>query len=410
MEYLETIYSVLVILRMYCVGLAFIFYCRYQKKQQFNTLLGAIVYTFCGFVLYAGIRHPYFTNAVILLPLNFIAVEKLLKENRKIFLIFMVFVTAVSNYYFFYMITIMNVIYATIKYIVEYNKGIKDLFKKIVTAIVCYIVGLLMASIILLPTIYAFLNSARINYEQTYLYSPNFYKSLFMGLICMRFSNWTVISISAIILLMIPILYTKLKEKESKTYASLFFVTTIMLFIPVVASAMNGFSFPSNRWVFSYSFILSYIVTICFDERLQYSKKQIIIMAIFLLTYCIIGMYVTRLKIKSNLDFYICMVISICLLFIIVLSNTKERQLKWFKRLLNHTNIIVVFLIICNIWVVSFALYSQRGKGYVTEFVDNQSVTQLSDTLNGKMNHFQEAIEYIKANDNSFYRIAKCDS
>ena len=115
-----------------------------------------------------------------------------------------------------------------------------------------------------MPTIYAFLNSARTACEQNTLYSPGFYSNLFIGLICVRLKNWTVIAVSSITILMIPILLTRLKEKEVKTYASLLLITTIMLCIPVVASMMNGFSFPSNRWVFAYSFILSYIVTLCF--------------------------------------------------------------------------------------------------------------------------------------------------
>ena len=110
-------------------------------------------------ILYAGIRHPYFVNAAIFLPLTLLGTEKLLKENKKIFFIFIIFLSAVSNYYFFYMITIINIIYGVIKYIFEYNQGLKFFIRKIGSAIICYIIGILMASIIFIPTVYAFLNS-----------------------------------------------------------------------------------------------------------------------------------------------------------------------------------------------------------------------------------------------------------
>ena len=306
MEHLEIAYNVLVLLRMYCVGLAFIAYCKYTKKENFNTILGAIVYTFCGFTLYAGIRHPYFTNTAIFLPLTLLGIEKLLKENKKIFLTFIIFVSAVSNYYFFYMITIVAVIYGIIKYIFEYNHGIKEFFKKMGSAILCYIIGILMASIILLPTVYAFFNSARTESVQVTTYIQGFYEFFFMGIISMRFKNWTVIAVSSIVILMIPILFTKLKDKEARSYLSLFIITTIMLLIPGVASMMNGFSFPSNRWVFAYSFILSYIVTLSFDSNLEYSKKQKIYMLATLAVYTIIGIYITKFNIKKNLDYYAC--------------------------------------------------------------------------------------------------------
>ncbi len=407
MEYLETLYSALIILRMYCVGLAFIAYCRYQGKETVNTLIGTIIYTFCGFILYAGIRHPYFTNALILLPLNFIAIEKLLKENKKSFLIFIVFLTAISNYYFFYMITVVNVIYAIIKYMIEYNQGIKVFLKKMFTAIGCYIVGILMASVILLPTIYAFLNSARTGYEQTWQYSSGFYVNFFIGLISMRFNNWTVISVSSIILLMLPILFTKLKDKEVRIYAILFVITTLMLMLPIVASVMNGLSFPSNRWVFAYSFILSYIVTLCFDKKLQYSNKQMIMLGVFLAIYIVIGMWITKLKIKSNLDFYAAMAIAVMIWFVILCSNTNNKIL---KGVFKHNNVIVMFLIVCNIGIMSLALYSKAGKGYATEFLENNSATQSNDTVGGQIDCFKEAVQYIQERDKSFYRIAKCSS
>lgn len=80
-EHLETAYNVMVILRIYCVGLAFIAYCKYTKKEKINTILGAIIYTFCGFILYAGIRHPYFTNAAIFLPLTLIRNREIIKRK-----------------------------------------------------------------------------------------------------------------------------------------------------------------------------------------------------------------------------------------------------------------------------------------------------------------------------------------
>lgn len=408
MQWLETIYSALVILRMYSVGLAFIFYCKYHGKDNVNTLIGAIVYTFCGFILYAGIRHPYFTNAVILLPLNLIAIEKLLRENKKIFLIFMVFLTAISNYYFFYMITVVTMIYAVVKYIFEYNQGIKVFFQKVFQAIGCYIIGVLMASVILLPTAYAFLNSARTGYEQTWQYSPGFYQNFFQGLISMRFCNWTVVCVSSICLLMLPILFTKMKYKEVRTYVMLFVITTIMLMIPIVGSIMNGLSFPSNRWVFAYSFILSYIVTVCFDKNLQYSKKQIITMLLFLIVYIVIGMWITKLKIKANLDFYAAIVIAAMIWMVILLTNMKKfDSLRYVQK---YSYVVIIFLVICNISATSLALYSKLGKGYAGEFLDNNTVHNRYDTLGGKVQSFKEAIEYIKEHDKEFYRIAKCDT
>lgn len=403
MDKLEIAYNFLVILRMYCVGLAFIAYCRYTGKKRFNTILGAIIYTFCGFILYAGVRHPYFTNAAIFLPLTLIGIEKLLKENKKVFLIFIIFMSLISNYYFFYMITIISFIYGIIKYIFEYNQGIKEFFKRFGNAILCYIIGILMASLILLPTIYTFLNSARTESQQIITYTSGYYEFLFMGIVSMRFKNWTIIALSSIVILMLSVLFSKSREnKETKSCFVLFLVTTIMLLIPQAASMMNGFSFPSNRWVFAYSFILAYIVAICFDNNFRYSKEQKISMFIILVIYSIIGAWVTKLKIKQNLDYYAVGVIAY-LIFIVISYKYKSNISK------KIANYIVLFLVIVNIFVLSSSLYFPKGKGYVKEFIESGTVEENCSNVNRKIENFDEAIKYIKENDKEFYRIAKKD-
>ena len=70
---------------------------------------------------------------------------------------------------------------------------------------------------------------------------------------------------------------------------------------------------------------------------------------------------------------------------------------------------IIVFLVIFNIVVISTSLYSDKGKGYAEEFIKNDEVEEKYATSNGKIQNFREAIEYIKVNDNEFYRIAKKD-
>ena len=156
-KYLKYTYSFLVILRMYFVGISFIAYCNYHKKSRFATTIGALIYTFSGFMLFASVRHPFFANSAIWLPLMFLGIDKILKEDKYKLFTFVSAISAISNYYFFYMITILTFIYAIIKYWAEYkDKGMKLFWKKFAKTFLCYIIGVLTASIILLPTIYAF--------------------------------------------------------------------------------------------------------------------------------------------------------------------------------------------------------------------------------------------------------------
>jgi len=298
------------------------------------------------------------------------------------------------------MITIISVIYAVIKYIFEYNNGIKEFWNKAGSAIFCYIIGILMAGIILLPTIYAFLNSTRTDSGQVSSYISGFYEFFFMGIISMRYKNWTAIGVSSLVILMIPALITKLKSKEEKSFIVLFFITTIMLLLPQVSSVMNGFSFPSNRWVFAYSFILSYIVVLGYDSKFEYSKKQKIYMLITLIIYTIIGILVTRFKIKKNLDYYAAGALAYIFLALIVFGYKKIKN----KKMINN---IIIFLVGLNIFIISAALYYPQGKGYVEEFIESGTVEENCSNVNGKVENFKEAVEYIKESDKGFYRITK---
>jgi len=406
MDYLEVIYNLLIVARIYFVGIAFIAYAKYNNKENINILIGAIIYSFCGFIIYAGIRHPYFTNATILLPINLLAIDKFLKENKKTFLIGVVFITVFSNYYFFYMIAIISMLYMVIKYICEFKEGIKDFIKKGIVLGVCYLIGILMASAILFPTVYAFFNSPRTGVEQINQYCSGYFSSLFLGLISMRFKNWSVICVSSLILLMLPVVFSKLKNnKEAKSYAFMFILTSIMLLFPLIASFMNGLSFPSNRWVFAYSFILSYIITIGFHKNLKYTKKQIILMFVIIVLYNTIGVCITKLNIKENLDFYVCGLISLGFWILILLNNINIKF-----SALKYSYLLVIFLIIANISINAMALYSKHGKDYASEFIDYADIDEKYATLNNKMNGFKEAIQYIKDNDSDFYRITKNDS
>ena len=58
-KYMELFYNTMVLVRIYLAGLAFSAYCRYHGQKPYSTLLGAMVYDFCFWVIIA-VRHPYF--------------------------------------------------------------------------------------------------------------------------------------------------------------------------------------------------------------------------------------------------------------------------------------------------------------------------------------------------------------
>lgn len=431
-EYLEIVYSCLIVIRMYFIGIAFIQYAKYhhannQQNSQKNILLGAILYTFSSFALFAGVRHPYFLNAMILFPFLLLGVDKLLKENKKVPLAVWVTISAISNYYFFYMHTIMLIIYAIIRYLHEYRKeGVKRFFRKLGSGILIYVIGILIASIILLPTIYAFLNSARTGEDTICQYSLDYYKSLFsINLFTVYGDNWSYIGVSSIILVMLPVLL--MRRKQHKVFFIYLIITTLFLIIPILGSFMNGFSFPNNRWSFIYAFILSYIVTLCLDSH--YSKKEIKAMNLIMILYTVIAVIgILCCKIESA---YVIYLVQIILAFFILgciwyqnndktdevslehikkdkasFNNEIHKTYQW-KEKLYKNRFTIASLSIISIILMAFGLYSSYDRSYAEEFIaEGQTEEELATQL-GKNESYARNIQNILQTDHSFYRTAK---
>lgn len=426
MQYLEYSYTFLILLRIFCIGLAFIVYGKYysqcknakensdKKASSYNLLIGAIIYTFCAFSLFAGVRHPYFLNAMILFPLLLLGVDKLFVENRKVPLAIFVAISAISNYYFFYMHTIMIILYAILRYFFVYRKeGVTYFFKKLGGGILTYIIGILIAGVILFPTIYAFLNSARSGEEAICQYGLDYYKSLFsINLLTAYGDNWSFVGVSSIILLMLPILW--IRKKKHPIYFSYFLIATVILIVPFLGSVMNGFSFPNNRWSFMYSFILSYIVTLCLDKK--YTQKEIKYMCLFLALYSIVAsVAVLCIKSMSCFVIYLIQIVVAFLMLITILYQNYKDVLAFSqkeKSILHKIKIrkfetIILLLVVSNITVMAYGLYSSYDRNYAKQFITLENCEEKLATQLGKNKNYAKNIESILERDKTFYRISK---
>lgn len=413
MKYLKYAYTFLIILRIYCVGLSFIYYCKYSETNKFGTLIGALLYTFSGYVLFSSVRHPFFTNAAILLPLMFLGIDKILKEDKYNFFIFISAISAISNYYFFYMITILTFIYAIVKYITEYRKeGIKTFWIKFAKTTLSYIIGALIASILLLPTIYTFANAPRTGTNYTYYDFDYYIKLFFME---NSTSYWTKIYVSPIIFLLVPISLCNIKK--NKTWLINLLIQTIILLLPCLGSLMNGFSFQSNRWIFAYTFILSYIVANNLRNDLKYSKKEITIATLAICFYTIMWIifknyvgYFPLSSIAFSLVFLVILIIQ-NLDFAKITRNFKFKKLdfsRFFKNIkynFKHTfyKCCIFLVVCCNIIFFAWQLFGLRE--YSHEFISFDKINSNYNNFSQKLPHFNEAIQYIQNNDSSFYRI-----
>lgn len=116
-RYMELLYNGLVIVRLYLAGIAFYLYCLYHNYDSDKVLPGVLIYVFSFYTIVISVVHPFFLNPLIYFPLILLGIDRVMRERKPLLFIFSCVVAAVSNFYFFYMMTILMVIYGIIRYI-----------------------------------------------------------------------------------------------------------------------------------------------------------------------------------------------------------------------------------------------------------------------------------------------------
>lgn len=361
-------YNSLVIIRLYLAGIGFILYCSKMNKGKFQSLIGAIIYVFCGFAVVAGEKHPYFLNGMIYLPLLLIGVENILKKKKSYLFTIMIFISVVSNYYFFYMLTIMVFLYAFIRFVdiyrMDWKKNIGNILAR---GILQYIIGILLAGFALVPTINAFLNNARGTtgtYDSGFKYSMKYYKKFVYAFFSTPLdvnSDFTFLSYAPICFFAILFLY--FYRENLKKYIPLKFgyaLATLMMLTPIAGYIMNGMSYPSNRWVFGYSFLTAFVVVCVLEDFLKVSIKRLIPMIgvslLLVLLYLQMGTVRERFPI-IGVGYLIIMIAAL-----VGISKIKSINIKY-----------GIVLMVTMMAVTTFGYYqnSPQGKDYVNQFREN---------------------------------------
>lgn len=266
-RYTEYLYEFLIFLRLYLAGIAFSVFCISLNKGKKATLVGALGYTFSGYALVVLCMHPFFLNSMIYLPLLLLGAERIIKKQRPTLFVLMVFVSAISNFYFFYMLALAVVFYVIASCLSKgYVKKIGVCIRLCMRFLFYAIVGVMMSAVVLLPTILLFLNTYRSAAEQITMlsYGKEYYRQLpFMFTIPMSAGNYSIWGFTVLALLAVILLFVR---KGHRTLKCSFIIGTVMFLVPAAGKIMNGFSYASNRWSFMYAMLINYILVVVWQE------------------------------------------------------------------------------------------------------------------------------------------------
>ena len=269
------LYTFMTLFRAYLVGISFIIFGCYFKKNPYGILIGSFTYIFSGVFLNYAIRHPFFLNPMIYLPLLIVGVEKIYRKEKPYLFTIMVAISAMSNFYFFYMLTAVAVIYALIRFPVYKEAGF---FKTLGRFAGWYILGLGLSMILLLPVIIAFMGNARsssgVNYFSIFLYQRKYYQSLILQSIGFHLPgrgtslNFIALAYCGGIVLLLK------KSKERFPYKASLILGVVFTLFPIFAYVLHAFSYPMNRWHFAFAFIIGAVLMEVYEDLLNLTLLQ----------------------------------------------------------------------------------------------------------------------------------------
>lgn len=271
----EYFYDFAMILRLYLAGFTFVCFGKYLGKNHIGILFGSVAYIFSGYMMLNGIRHPFFINPMIYLPLLIIGVEKIYKKERPYIFTITVAIAAMSNFYFFYMLTAVTVIYAFIRFPRYKEDGF---FKTFARFTGWYLLGVGISAIILLPVLIGFMGNARgntgINYFTQWFYTQNYYKAIILQWVGYKtFSRTTTLNYITLSYCSLIALFLK-KDKNRVAYKAAAVISFICLISPVCSYILHGFSYPMSRWIFAVAFMSGAVIMEVYPDLLSLTNVQ----------------------------------------------------------------------------------------------------------------------------------------
>lgn len=399
---MEYLYEGLILFRIYLAGLSFscfafsrnhwqLFYRRrginmgepeeagafvVNYSGEGEVLVGSACYCFCGYVLNIAVRHPYFINPMIYLPMLLLGVDRIYQKNKPILYIVSVALAGISNFYFFYILGLLVILYAAARYLEMlcrnraiqssegsfHEKGVYQInWRELLKWVGCFtaysLLGIAMAAVVLLPVVIGMYGTDRVgvDFHIPLWYTDSYYKELFLQFTGGgRASHYSYLGYSALGFLALVTLY--FRKGENTLIKILFPVMTLFLSVPYIGHVFNGFSYRTNRFIFAYSLLVASIlvraVPIFFTLRTREKMKLIVITLLY---------GVACLSLSSGPEVVTeMMLLTVCCGVICGIGKVSG---KW------RFGILLVLFGVCTFFQ-GFYLYTPVGEDYQKEFVE----------------------------------------
>ena len=374
-------YSLMVVARLYCAGLAFGYLCfQTGQKNLTGILAGSLLYVFCYWGLRNAVRHPFFLNPLVWQPLIIAGAERVFRGKRATVLILAVFAAAVSSFYFLYMHAVLTAVYVLLR-LLDQRRQWRSFLARVPILLASAALGAAMAAMVLAPILYTFFHDVRTGaaHASHLLYPLGYYTSLPHLLLSPESIYWLCIGLGAPVLVSLILLFYR--DREHGFLRLLLLVGLLFILFPIFGQALNGFAYIANRWSWALAIVLAYGFTACWDRMMDLDKRSCRAAAIWVGLYMVLCMlcYIQyRMKTVG---------LALGALLFLYVIWPKKRRSRLYRRLGKPT--VALLLVIFSVFVTSFARYAP----FITKTsLEGKLYSELSDSLD-----YDETAELLRA-------------
>ena len=342
---------------------SYLFLKRYVKNKKL-VLLGSLLYSFSGFQFTNMLFHYY--DSVVLFPLLLYALDNLIYDNRKGYFALAVSLLAFTNWFIFIGEVVFVVIYYIVKVICKsYVFDLKKFFNILLEGVL----GTLLASVVLVPSLFFTISNPRISNSFTLSSSLKYsslinyieiFRAFFFPSEVMTPRAYLDTANYASVDLYLPfvgsVLAISYSISKKKSWISILMFTCIFfMLVPILNSSF--FLFTTSyyaRWFYMPTLVLALLSIKCIEENISIKSGTIISflsLGVMILSYFVLKYRYPEVEYIHDIKYLIMMIsFMIINLVILILIYKSKNRLKY---------LFIFTILFVGIWS-NYSIYKYR--------------------------------------------------
>ena len=342
---------------------SYLFLKRYVKNKKL-VLLGSLLYSFSGFQFTNMLFHYY--DSVVLFPLLLYALDNLIYDNRKGYFALAVSLLAFTNWFMFIGEVVFVVIYYIVKVICKsYVFDLKKFFNILLEGVL----GTLLASVVLVPSLFFTISNPRISNSFTLSSSLKYsslinyieiFRAFFFPSEVMTPRAYLDTANYASVDLYLPfvgsVLAISYSISKKKSWISILMFTCIFfMLVPILNSSF--FLFTTSyyaRWFYMPTLVLALLSIKCIEENISIKSGTIISflsLGVMILSYFVLKYRYPEVEYIHDIKYLIMMIsFMIINLVILILIYKSKNRLKY---------LFIFTILFVGIWS-NYSIYKYR--------------------------------------------------